>query len=87
MALLGEAKSVAKRYYALTKKPLGVTGEISEFEAARHLGVSLTDARQAGYDATEMISGKVRTLQIKGRYLPNGCTPGQRLGAIQIERA
>jgi hypothetical protein len=83
LELLNEAKIIARRYYALTKKPLGITGEVAEYEAARILGVKLTPARQAGYDATELTGGKLRTLQIKGRCLPNGCTPGQRLGSIQ----
>ncbi|TES65025.1 hypothetical protein E2P84_37335 [Burkholderia cepacia] len=86
LTLLAQAKVVARDYYKLTGKPLGITGEVAEYEAARLLGVSLTPARQAGYDATERVGGELRTLQIKGRYLPNGCTPGQRLGSIQPEK-
>lgn len=86
LQLLAEAKVIAQRYYALTKKPLGITGEVAEYEAARLLGVTLASARQAGYDATELVAGKPRTLQIKGRCLPNGCTPGQRLGSIQPDK-
>ncbi len=86
LELLAEAKIVAQRYYALTKKPLGITGEVAEYEAARILGITLTPARQAGYDATELVSGKTRTLQIKGRCLPNGRTPGQQLGSIQPDK-
>ena len=59
---------------------------MAEYEAARTLGVTLTPARQAGYDATENVRGKIRTLQIKGRCLLNGCTPGQRLGSIQPDK-
>ena len=69
-----------------TKKPLGITGEVAEYEAARILGVTLTPARQAGYDATELVNGKSRTLQIKGRCLSSDCTPGQRLGSIQPDK-
>ena len=81
--LLAKAKVIAQQYYALTKKPLGITGEVAEYEAARILGVTLTPARQAGYDAIELVNGNTRTLQIKGRCLPSGCTPGQQLGSIQ----
>ena len=81
--LLEKAKLIAQQYYALTKKPLGITGEVAEYEVARLLKVQLTPARQAGYDAVESVKGRERTLQIKGRCLPNGCTPGQRLGSIQ----
>ena len=84
--LLGKAKLLAQQYYKLTGKPLGVTGEIAEYGAARLLGVSLASARQAGYDATEAVAGRTRTLQIKGRCLPNGCTPEQRLGSIQPQK-
>jgi hypothetical protein len=86
LKLLGEAKKIAQQYYRLTGKPLGITGEVAEYEAARLLGIELTPARQAGYDATEMRHGKKRTLQIKGRCLPKGLTPGQRLGSIQPDK-
>jgi len=81
--LLAQAKQLAQEYYTITGKPLGITGEVAEYEAARLLGVTLTPARQAGYDATKRVRGKTRTYQIKGRCLPRGCTPGQRLGSIR----
>src|SRR5215212_3899809 len=84
--LLGEAKKLAQEYRVLTGKPLGITGEVAEYEAARILGVELTPARQAGYDALETNGGLVRKLQIKGRCLLDDCKPGQRLGSIQIEK-
>ena len=56
------------------------------YEAARILGVELTAARQAGYDATEKSGGTIRRLQIKGRCLLPGCKPGQRLGSIDITK-
>ena len=37
--------------FLLNGKALGITGEVDEYEAARILGVELTPARQAGYDA------------------------------------
>src|SRR6266536_1871394 len=85
MELLGEAKALAREYYSLTGKPLGVTGEVAEYEAARILGVELTAARQAGYDAIERIDGVTKKLQIKGRCLQENCKPGQRLGSIRTE--
>jgi hypothetical protein len=48
-ALLREAKKLAQKYLALTGKPLGITGEVAEYEAAaRILGLELTAAREAG---------------------------------------
>jgi hypothetical protein len=82
MEVLGEAKRLAQEYRALTGKPLGITGEVAEYEAARILGVKLTGARQAGYDATERRNGSIRRLQVKGRCLLPNCKPSQRLGSI-----
>lgn len=86
LELLGEAKKLAREYYSLTSKPLGITGEVAEYEAARILGVELTPARQAGYDAVERRDGSVRRLQIKGRCLLPNCKPGQRVGSIDITK-
>lgn len=84
--ILRDAKKLAQQYRALTAKPLGITGEVAEYEAARILGVELTAARNAGYDAIERNGGTVRHLQIKGRCLLSNCKPGQRLGSIDVEK-
>src|SRR5579872_5363354 len=86
MEILREAKKLAQEYHALTGKPLGITGEVAEYEAARILGVELTPARQAGYDAIEHTAGGDRQLQIKGRCILPNCKPGQRLGSIDITK-
>lgn len=86
MEVLCEAKKLAQEYRALTGKPLGITGEVAEYEAARILGIELTPARQAGYDGIELKNGKVHRLQIKGRCLLQGCKPGQRLGSIDVDK-
>jgi hypothetical protein len=86
MALLADAKVLAQKYRALTGKPLGITGEVAEYEASKILGVELTPARQAGYDAIETVDGEVRHLQIKGRCLLKDCKPGQRLGSIDVKK-
>lgn len=80
--LLGEAKRLAKEYRELTSRPLGVTGEVAEYEAARLLGVTLADVRQAGYDA---VRGSER-LQIKGRCILPGSKPGQRVGGLDLTK-
>ena len=66
-ALLREAKRVAVEYYRLTGKPLGVTGEVAEYEAAEKLGLTLTSARTPAFDAFREIHGRKEFLQIKGR--------------------
>lgn len=57
---------VAREYYELTEKPLGVIGEIAEYEVARILKLKLSSARQSGYDAIREVNGKSELLQIKG---------------------
>jgi hypothetical protein len=86
MCVLREAKRLAKHYRELTGKPLGITGEVAEYEAARILGLRLTMARQAGYDAIEERDGREHRLQIKGRCQLPGCKPGQRMGAIDATK-
>ncbi len=76
------AKQVAKRYRQLTGKPLGVTGEIGEVIAAELLGLNLSNARQAGYDA---ISPDGRKVQIKARCVLPTTGPGQKVGSIKPE--
>ena len=71
--LLEQAKVIAKEYRELCGKPLGVTGEIAEFEAARILGLTLSARGQAGFDAMDT---KGRKFQIKGRLA------GRRLGTM-----
>lgn len=84
--ILNEAKDVALRYYKLTNKPLGITGEIAEYEAATLLGLSLCSARQSGYDATEILDGKEYRVQIKGRYMPDPKKVSARIGTIDISK-
>lgn len=85
-SILAEAKKLAQRYREATGKPLGITGEVAEYEAARILGIELTPARQAGYDAIEMRNGQPVRLQIKGRCVLPGSKPGQRMGALDITK-
>lgn len=86
MEVLAAAKSLAQRYRTLTGKPLGITGEVAEFEAARLLDLKLVDARQAGYDAIRIENGVPHRLQIKGRCVLPGAKPGQRMGSLDITK-
>ena len=83
--LLAEAKKLAQEYRVLTGKPLGVTGEIAEYEAATILGLTLAPAREPGYDAIDFATGSPRRLQIKGRCLLDPKKSGQRLGRIRLD--
>jgi hypothetical protein len=66
-ALVHVAKALAAQYYLVTGKPLGVTGEVAEVEAAEKLGLSLAVARTAYFDAYRETAGQVERFQIKGR--------------------
>jgi len=80
--ILVASKDLASRYKKLTGKPLGITGEVAEFSAAKLLGLELSEARKAGYDA---IGSDKRKIQIKGRCLSDNPKPGQRLGSIRLD--
>ena len=82
--ILSEVRVLAREYYEATERPLGVTGELGEYEAARLLTLTLAPAREPGYDA---IGGDGRKYQIKTRALSlrNGkANPGQRVGSIKV---
>ncbi len=85
-AILNEVRRLANAYRAETGKPLGVTAEIAEFEAARLLGLELAEARQPGYDAVRLHGPGPRRLQIKGRCILDASKPGQRVGSIKLDK-
>lgn len=86
LEIVSEAKKLARKYRELTQKPLGITGEVAELEAARILDLELAPPRQAGYDAIERIGPLERKLQIKGRCILDTSKRGQRVGAISLDK-
>lgn len=46
---LAEVKVLAAKFYQITGKPLGATGEIAEYLAAEMLGPELVPPRTQGY--------------------------------------
>ena len=83
--ILHRVKSLAADYYALTGKPLGVTGEIGEYEAARLLKMRLAEAREPGFDLYAASGEKV---QVKTRRLDRDLKnfPSQRVGGIKLDQ-
>lgn len=81
--VLAEVKLLAAEYYRLTRKPLGVTGEVAEYVAAEMLGLELAPPRTAGYDAVRRTDKGEERVQIKGRAYGEDAKPGQRLGTIK----
>ncbi len=86
LAILRDAKSLAQRYYRATGKPLGVTGEVAEYEAARLLGLTLEPARQVGFDAVCYREDQPIRYQIKGRCFDPARAGGQRVGSLSLEK-
>jgi hypothetical protein len=83
--LINQARDVAIRYRELTGRPIGITGEVAEYEAARLLGLQLATVRQAGYDAIRTTSSGTHRLQVKGRCVLTK-NPGQRIGSIDLDQ-
>jgi hypothetical protein len=84
--ILGQVKKLAREYFALTGRPLGVTGEIAEYEAARLLSLSLVPARTPGIDAIRLSDGSF--LQIKGRCVRRDRNhDSQRVGRIDVTKS
>jgi len=80
--ILERAKQIAIEYYRATGKPLGITGEVGEYEAARLLGLNLAPARAPGFDA-EGPDG--RRYQIKSRSLSDiSRRKSQQIGSIKL---
>jgi hypothetical protein len=84
-SLLVDIKRIARTYYQLTGRPLGVTGEVAELEAVRLLRLRPATVRQPGYDAEgPMRKGRKERLQIKGRRMVDKVKAKARLGAIDL---
>ena len=81
--VLSAARRAAVKYKELTGKPLGITGEVAEYEAARLLGLILTEARQPGFDAWDK---NKKRIQIKGRVIGPNAKSGQRIGTIKLDK-
>lgn len=80
--ILSEVKLLAAEYYAATEKPLGVTGEVAEYEAADKLRLELAPARTPGYDAIRNVGGSVERIQVKGRRI----TEDKRIGSQRLSK-
>ena len=71
--ILDEVRRLAVRYYRLTGKPLGVTGEVGERIASDLMGWELAPPREPGFDARKPTG---ETVQIKTRCLYRGKVTG-----------
>ena len=83
LELLRAAKSLGGRYYRMTGKPLGVTGEVAELAAAEKLGLRLCAAREPGFDAWDDRFNPPLRIQIKGRAVDSADRYRGRCPAIK----
>lgn len=85
--LVTEARRLAAEYRKATGKPLGISGEIAEFDAAQALHLELCKDSVGGYDAIgtkEPRKGK--RIQIKGRAIFDENKSGQRIGQLKLDQ-
>jgi spore coat polysaccharide biosynthesis protein SpsF (cytidylyltransferase family) len=85
--LVTEARKLAADYRRATGKPLGISSEIAEFDAARLMDLELLKDRPGGYDAVGK-SGeyKDKRVQIKGRAIFDSEKSGQRVGHLKTDK-
>ena len=84
--IIQSVKKLAIEYYKESGKPLGITGEVAEWEAAKFLGLKLCSARETGFDAIRTRKSGNERIQIKGRRILDTSKPGQRIGGIKLDK-
>ena len=84
--LVSEARRLAAEYRRTTGKPLGISSEIAEFDAAKILDLELCDQRDGGYDAVGRGKRAGKKVQIKGRAVFDEKKSGQRIGQMKLEQ-
>jgi hypothetical protein len=84
--IIEKIKKNGSEYYELTKRPLGITGEVAEYEAIKLLDLHPCDARQPGHDAIRFIrENETEKIQIKGKVIQkNSNTNSRRIGSIKL---
>ncbi len=84
--LISQARTLATEYRKTTGKPLGISSEIAEFDAAHILGLELVKDPSAGYNAIGQTRHQGKRFQIKGRVIFDGKKSGQRIGQLKLEQ-
>ena len=84
--LMQEARRLAAEYRRATGQPLGISGEIAEYDAARLLGLEIIKDPSLGYDAVGHGAHEGRRIQIKGRVIFDERKQAHRLGQLNLDR-
>jgi hypothetical protein len=79
---LSRYRTATHREHGSSGKPLGVTGEVAELEAAERLRLRLTDARTPYYDAVN-VNGE--RFQVKGRAVRAADRYRGRMSAVKCD--
>jgi len=85
--LMKEARALAAEYRKATGKPLGISSEIAEHDAARLLNLELCAERGDGYDAIGLGDRKGLRIQIKGRAIFDESKSVQRIGQLKLDKS
>ena len=83
--IVADVKRLAAEFYEATGRPLGVTGEVAEYEAMEKLGLDPVPPRTAGYDALRRVGDRLERIQIKGRRVTD-MRRSQRVPSIDIRK-
>ncbi|MDH4273556.1 MAG: hypothetical protein OEW08_00810 [Gammaproteobacteria bacterium] len=85
--LISEARRLAAEFRAATGKPLGISNEIAEFDAARLLNLELCKERPGGYDAIGRQDPRIgKRIQIKARAIFDESKSGHRIGQLKLDK-
>ena len=84
--LMKEARNLAAEYRKATGKPLGISSEIAEHDAARLLNLELCHDRSAGIDAIGHGEREGKRIIIKGRAIFDESKSGHRIGQLKLEK-
>lgn len=86
--MMEAVRALGAAYRQRTGRPLGVSGELGEYLAARHLGLTLLAAREGGVDATRALpEGQAQHVAIRTRTLSMAALEGRRIGALPESEA
>ncbi len=85
--LMKEARTLAAQYRKATGKPLGISSEIAEHDAARLLNLELCSDRSDGFDALGLGDRDGQRIQIKGRAIFDDNKSGHRIGQLKLEKS
>jgi len=81
--LMEAVRALGAAYRQRTGRPLGVNGELGEYLASRHLGLTLLEERVPGVDATRTTAnGEVQPVLIRTCALDMAAMGGQRIGIV-----